>query len=72
MKDTSIMCNNELEITIKGEAELKFWKHDLKFKAAIALLETIDRKDFLEAGMLEEFDQFISKVRKTVSAVNRG
>lgn len=38
--------NEDIEIVVKGVANMPFWKHDLKIKAAIALLEYIDDKDF--------------------------
>ncbi len=35
-----------IEIVVKGIANMPFWKNDLKIKAAIALLDHIDIKDF--------------------------
>lgn len=60
---------NELSVNIEGYSELKFWKHDLKIAAAIALLETVDLKDFHEAGKLEVYEKSLSELRKIVDRI---
>jgi hypothetical protein len=44
----AIDFKDEIQITIKGCSDMPFWKHDLKFKAILCLLDSIDRKHFFE------------------------
>lgn len=69
-KMSSIDPNNgELEISIKGSTELPFWNHDLKFQAALALLETIDRKDFFENNEGKLFLEYMNELKGLLDAL---
>lgn len=59
----------KLEISIKGSTDLPFWNHDLKFQAAVTLLETIDRKDFFEYNKGELFFEYLNELRDLLNAL---
>lgn len=44
----------EIKITIEGDSEMPFRNHDLKVKAILALLDTIDIKQCYEDDLQEE------------------
>ncbi|MGV3465475.1 MAG: hypothetical protein ACO1OT_09305 [Heyndrickxia sp.] len=52
-----------LKATIEGQTEMPFWKHDLAFETVLALLDSIDFKDFREDGKEELFFKYIQKVK---------
>ncbi|NHM31426.1 hypothetical protein [Neobacillus terrae] len=64
------MENDEGELVVKGEingeAEIPF-HDDLKFKAIIALLNSIDKKNFKDAGNIHIFDDYISEIEGTIN-----
>lgn len=45
---------------------MPFWNHDLKFEAAIALLSTVDEKDFAEAGIHEAYYEYVRRVMEAL------
>lgn len=57
------------EGTIKGEIQgitnLPFWKHDLKMRTAINLLESVNEKDFEERF---EFEKYLMKLEEIISS----
>ena len=49
----------DLKITIEGETDMPFWNHDLKVKAILALLNSIDIKHYYEDNKADEgFDSY--------------
>jgi hypothetical protein len=38
----------KISVSIEGESDMPFWKHDLKLKAIRELLKTVDKKDYIE------------------------
>lgn len=50
---------------ISGESEISLLD-DLKFKAVIALLNSIDNKNFNECGKNDLFDQYITEIEETI------
>jgi hypothetical protein len=64
--------NNEdgnIKIQVEGYTKMPFWKHDLKLKAIIALLETVDMKDYAEDGNIEELEQELNKIEDLIKAI---
>lgn len=63
--------NGELEVgvTVEGETEMPFWNHDLKIRAAIALLESVDYKDFAEDSKEREFEKYLQELEETINAI---
>ncbi|GAB6422905.1 hypothetical protein bcgnr5372_26850 [Bacillus luti] len=61
------MESGDLKISITGPTKIPFWKHDLKIEAAIALLETVDFKDFAENN---EADLFFDKMEELQELLN--
>jgi hypothetical protein len=43
-----------VEVNIEGESNIPFWHHDLKVKAILALLDTIDIKHYYENNLAAE------------------
>jgi len=46
---------------------MPFWNHDLKFEAAIALLSTVDEKDFAEASIHEAYYEYVRRVMEALN-----
>lgn len=44
----------ELKITIEGDSKMSFWNHDLKVKAILSLLNSIDVKHYYENNLHKE------------------
>ena len=63
----STESGENITVTIEGNSSMPFWNHDLKFEAAIALLSTVDEKDFAEAGDHEAYYEY---VRRVMDALN--
>lgn len=45
---------SDINITIDGDSKMPFWNHDLKVKAVLALLNTIDIKHYSEINLQNE------------------
>ena len=45
---------------------MPFWNHDLKFVAAIALLGTVNEKDFVEDDKWEDYDEYVARVMEAL------
>lgn len=58
-----------IRVTIEGETDMPFWKHDLKLKAIKALLETVDMKDFYNEDKHEEFENHMNEIQEILDAV---
>jgi hypothetical protein len=58
---------NKLTVSVEGNSDMLFWKHDLKIEAVKALLETVDKKDFYEDGKEEAFHEAIQELRDLVN-----
>lgn len=54
-----------LKVTIEGESDMPFWNHDLKVKAIIALLGSIDIKHYHEDNKVNEADESYHKIIET-------
>lgn len=55
---------------ISGESNIPFLD-DLKFNAVIALLNSIDKKNFSEAGNEDLFNQYINEIQDTISEMQK-
>ncbi|MFL9651890.1 hypothetical protein [Exiguobacterium chiriqhucha] len=58
-----------LKVDVEGESNMPFWNHDLKLDAVIALLESVDMKDFYEDNKHEEFNQYMNEIQELLDAV---
>lgn len=56
--------DDKISVTVKGVSEMPFWHHDLKIEAALALLETVDKKDFYEDNQEELFYKYMDRLRE--------
>lgn len=57
-----IETDETLKITIEGESEMPFWNHDLKVKAIISLINSIDIKHYYEDNKVTEADESYRKI----------
>jgi len=57
-----IETDETLKITIEGDSEMPFWNHDLKVKAAISLINSIDVKHYYEDNKVTEADESYRKI----------
>lgn len=55
----------DLKITIEGESDMPFWNHDLKVKAILALLESIDVKHYYEDNKVDEAGTSFNEIIET-------
>lgn len=55
----------DLKVTIEGESNMPFWNHDLKVKAILALLESIDIKDYYENDKVDEANESFREIIET-------
>ncbi|RKL66082.1 hypothetical protein CR203_17475 [Salipaludibacillus neizhouensis] len=58
-----------LKVKIEGETEIPTWKDDLKIKAALALLETVDRSHFAEKDLVHKFEESIIDLKLMVETL---
>lgn len=68
------MENNKGELVVKGEiigrTEILFFD-DLKLKAVIALLNSIDQQNFSASGNDALFDHYIREIEETLQEVKK-
>lgn len=68
------MENNKGELIVKGEisgeSEIPF-HDDLKFKGIIALLNSIDKKNFLEIENENIFGQYVKEIEETINEIKK-
>lgn len=68
------MENKEGELVVKGEiigeTEIPFFD-DLKLKAVIALLNSIDKQNFSDTGNDALFDHYIREMEETINEVKK-
>ena len=68
------MENNQGELIVKGElsgeSEIHF-HDDLKFKGIIALLNSINKKNFLETKNENKFDQYVKEIEETINEIKK-
>jgi hypothetical protein len=73
-KCTFNMENNKGELVVKGEiigeTEIPFFD-DLKLKAVIALLNSIDKQNFSDSGKDHLFDHYITEIEETINEVKK-
>ena len=69
LEQTGDSLEENLKIEIEGYSNMPFWRHDLKMKAAIALLEAVDYKDFIEVGAYEEYCTYINKLEQLIKSM---
>ncbi len=55
---------------IVGETEIPFFD-DLKLKAVIALLNSIDHENFSNSGKKNLFDHYIREIKETINEVQK-
>ena len=68
------MEDNKGELIVKGElngeSEIPF-HDDLKFKGIIALLNSIDKKNFREAENENIFGQYVKEMEETINEIEK-
>jgi hypothetical protein len=68
------MENDKGELVVKGEiigeTEIPFFD-DLKLKAVIALLNSIDHENFSNSGKNGLFDHYIREIKETINEVQK-
>jgi hypothetical protein len=68
------MENDQGELVVKGEiigeTEIRAFD-DLKFKAVIALLNSIDKQNFSEIGNNHLFNHYISEIEETIQMMKK-
>jgi len=60
--------NEKVTVTIEGNTKMPFWQHDLKVKAILALLNSIDYKDYYEAELDELIEPSAKEIIETAKA----
>jgi hypothetical protein len=55
---------------IIGESELEFYD-DLKLKAVIALINSVDQQNFEMAGKMDVFNYYVREIEETLSEVKK-
>ncbi|MDN3016130.1 hypothetical protein PH210_07955 [Paenibacillus sp. BSR1-1] len=60
----------EVKGDIIGESQIPFFD-DLKFKGVIALLNSIDKQNFIESGNHRLFDHFITEIEETLDEMKK-
>lgn len=63
-----IETDETLKLTIEGESNMPFWNHDLKVKAILALLNTIDIKHYHEDDKVDEAHESYREIIETTKA----
>jgi hypothetical protein len=73
-KFTFNMENDKGQLVVKGEingeSEIPFLD-DLKFKAVIALLNSVDKQNFSVSGNNHIFDNYIREIEETINEVKK-
>ncbi|MED1467538.1 hypothetical protein [Bacillus salipaludis] len=73
-KYTFNMEDDKGELVVKGdiigETEIPFFD-DLKFKAVVALLNSIDKQNFADSGKMEIFNHFITEIEETLNGIKK-
>ena len=68
------MENDKGELVVKGEiigeTKIPFF-NDLKLKAVIALLNSIDHENFSNSGENNLFDHYIREIKETINEVQK-
>ena len=68
------MENDKGELVVKGEiigkTEIPFFD-DLKLKAVIALLNSIDHENFSDSRKNDLFDHYIKEIKETINEVKK-
>ncbi|MFM9533647.1 hypothetical protein [Lysinibacillus sp. IITD104] len=54
--------STDLKISIEGDSKIPFWNHDLKVKAILALLDSIDVKHYHEDGLIKEANESYEQI----------
>ncbi|MCT1390139.1 hypothetical protein ACPOM7_17535 [Peribacillus castrilensis] len=54
------------KVTVEGDTNMPSWNHDLKFKAVMSLLCSIDKKHFDEYDMGEKYYEYILELKELV------
>ena len=62
----STESGENITVTIEGNSSMPFWNHDLKFEAPIALLGTVNEKDFVEDDKWEDYDEYVARVMEAL------
>lgn len=58
-----------VNVEVEGYSEMPFGHYDLKTKAIISLLESIDYKTYVENGMSTELEDHYQEIIKTAKNV---
>lgn len=56
--------SSEIEITVEGESQITFWNDDLKVKAILTLLGSIDYKNYHETSNEHLIDDHFNEIIK--------
>lgn len=60
--------STDLKITIEGDSTMPFWNHDLKVKAILALLDSIDVKHYHEDNLFKEANESYEQIIESAKA----
>lgn len=58
--------SGETKGMIEGYSNMPFWNHDLKLKAVLALLDSVDSKDFFDSPNYNELDDYTKEIIKAI------
>lgn len=58
--------SGETKGMIEGYSNMTFWNHDLKLKAVLALLDSVDSKDFFDSPNYNELDDYTKEIIKAI------
>ncbi|QPA56293.1 hypothetical protein [Lysinibacillus sphaericus] len=58
----------DVKVTIEGNSEMPFWNHDLKVKAILALLNSIDIKHYYEDNLQDKGFESAQEIIETTKA----
>jgi len=62
--------DEKILVEVEGDSSMPFWNHDLKFEAAIALLSTVDEKEFAEDGNHDAYYEYVKRVMEALHIPN--
>ena len=58
----------DVKVTIEGDSTMPFWNQDLKVKAILALLDSIDVKHYHEDGLFNEANESYEQIIESAKA----
>ena len=56
----------QIKVAVEGQSDMPFWNHDLKLQAVLALLSTVDKKDFYDDDKADLADEYYTKIQEAL------